>query len=146
MPGAGRKLLCGFALTAAAYAQTDAMDKAAFEKVCGTCHKSSMASDLKTESEWIETVENMVANGARGTDEQFERVMRYLARNLTRVNVNAATAREVAPVLDVREETAQAVVEYRSRHGNFKTLDELTKVPGLDAAKLRAHKDRIAFR
>ena len=34
---------------------------------------------------------------------------------------------------------------YREKHGKFKTLDDLKKVPGVDAKKLDAKKDRIAF-
>jgi competence ComEA-like helix-hairpin-helix protein len=41
---------------------------------------------------------------------------------------------------------AQAVVDYRTAHGNFTTLADLKKVPGIDAARLDARKDRIAFR
>lgn len=135
-----------FFLAVAASAQEDTGDRVAFEKVCGACHKSSMASDLKTESEWIETVDNMISNGAKGTDEQFDRVMRYLARNLTLVNVNVAAAREIAPVLGVSEKTAEAIVEYRSRHGSFTKLDDLGKVPGVALAQLEIRKHKIAFR
>ena len=134
------------ALTSVAWAQDSATDKAAFEKVCGSCHKSSLVSELKSEEEWTETVNNMIANGARGTAEQFDGVMRYLARNFTRVNVNAASVGEIAPVLDLSEKAAQAVVEYRARHGKFASLEDLRKVPGLDAAKLQSRSARISFR
>jgi len=141
-----RALSIGFMLAAAAAAaQQDAADKAAFEKVCGGCHASSLASDLKTQEDWAETVESMISFGAKGTDEQFERVLRYLARNLTRVNVNTGEAWQIAPVLDVSESTAQAVVAYRSQHGPFKTLEDLAKVPGVTAVQLQARKERIAF-
>ena len=73
------------ALAAAAYAD----DKAVFQKVCGTCHAPTMVSDLKTESEWIETVANMTAIGAKGTDEEFTSVLRYLVRNFAKVTVRS---------------------------------------------------------
>jgi competence protein ComEA len=85
----------------------------------------------------------MISIGAKGTDEQFERVMRVLERTLTKVNVNTATAEEIAPVIDVSNATAQAVVKYRTEHGKFKTVDDLKKVPGLDAAKVETRRDRI---
>ena len=79
------------------------------------------------------------------SDEQLEAVMRVLLRTLTKVNVNTATAAQLPLVLDISEATAQALVKYRGAHGNFKTLDDLKKVPGIDAAKLEARKDRVAF-
>jgi competence protein ComEA len=105
-----------------------------------------MIGDLKTEPEWIETVENMESIGAKGTEEEFDRVRRYLARNFTRINVNAATAAQIAPVLDITETAAQAVVEYRTKHGDFMNLEDLRKVPELDAAKIEARKQRVVFR
>jgi hypothetical protein len=44
----------------------DAADKAAFEAVCGACHPASMASDVRSESDWKDTVEVMVKAGAKG--------------------------------------------------------------------------------
>src|SRR5437870_4531048 len=61
----------------------DKAEKAAFEGVCGTCHPSSMVDSLRSESEWRETVEVMVKAGAKGTDDQFDRLMRFLLRNWT---------------------------------------------------------------
>jgi len=104
-----------------------------------------MVSDIRTEPEWKEIVEHMVSIGADGTDEQLEAVMRVLLRTLTKVNVNTATAEQLPLVLDISEATAQAVVKYRAGHGDFKTLDDLKKVPGINAAKLDTRKDRIAF-
>jgi competence protein ComEA len=123
----------------------DAADRAAFEAVCGSCHPVSMASDLRSESEWKETIEVMVKAGAKGTDEQFEAVRRYLRQNLTNVNVNTATAAEIAPVLAVSEATARDIVKRRTEKGNFRTIDELKQIPGVDAVKLEARKDRIVF-
>jgi competence protein ComEA len=127
-------------------AADDPADQATFEKVCGACHASTMVSDLRTEPEWVETVDHMIDVGAKGTREDFGRVLRYLAKNLTKVNVNAATAAQIAPVLDVSEVVAQAVVDYRARHGNFGSIEDLKKVPGLDAGKVEGRRERIAFR
>jgi competence ComEA-like helix-hairpin-helix protein len=144
----GAGLAAGAALLSADKASAprdEAGDKAAFVAVCGACHDVSMVSDFRTESEWSETVDHMVSLGATGTDEQFERVMRVLLRTLTTVNVNTATASQLAPVLDISDAAAQEIVSYRTEHGAFKTLEDLKRTPGLDGAKLDARKDRIAF-
>jgi competence protein ComEA len=128
-----------------AAARSEAADKADFEKVCGSCHASSMVSDIRSEPEWKQTIEQMVSIGAEGTEGQMAAVMRYLLRNLTKVNVNKATAEELPLVLDMSKGTTQAVVMYRAKHGDFKTLDDLKKVPGINAAKLEARKNRVVF-
>jgi competence protein ComEA len=126
-------------------APSEAADKADFEMVCSACHTSSMVSDLRTEPEWKETIEHMVSIGAHGTDEQMEAVMRVLLRTRTKVNVNTATAAQLPMVLDFSEATAESLVKYRAAHGDFKTLDDLKRVPGMSAAKIDARKDRIVF-
>src|SRR5262249_1544200 len=98
---------------------------------------------LKSESEWKETIDVMVGLGAKGTEEQFDRVLRHLLHTQTKVNVNTATAAQIAPVLDISAATAEALVKRRTEKGPFLTLDDLKKVPGIDAAKRDARKDRI---
>jgi competence protein ComEA len=124
---------------------SEAADKADFEKVCGACHTSDMVSDMRTAPEWEETVEHMVSLGAKGTGEQMEAVMRFLLRKFTKVNVNTADAGQLPLVLDISESTAQALVKYRAANGDFRTLEDLKKVPGMNAAKLEARRDRIVF-
>ena len=102
-------------------------------------------SDFRAEPEWEETVEHMVSIGAEGSADELKAVMRVLLRTWTRVNVNTATAAQLSLVLDLSEATAQALVKYRSDHGNFKSFADLKKVPGISAAKLEARKNRIAF-
>jgi len=104
-----------------------------------------MVDGLRTEAEWLEVVQQMVKLGAKGTDDQFDRVIRILLRDFTKVNVNTAPAEEIAPVLDTDEAVAAAVVKRRTEKGNFQTLDELKSVPGIDAAKLDARRNRIFF-
>jgi competence protein ComEA len=87
----------------------------------------------------------MVKLGAKGTDDQFDRVIGVLLRTYTKVNINTATASEIAPVLDVSDATAQTIVKRREENGNFTKLDDLKKVPGVDPEILAARKDRIVF-
>jgi competence protein ComEA len=131
--------------TSSAPARSQAADKADFEAVCGACHTPGMVSDIRTEGEWKETVGQMVSIGANGTARQMEAVMRVLLRTQTKVNVNTATAAQLPLVLDISEAAAQAVVKYRDKHGHLKTLDDLKRVPGINAAKLDARKDRVVF-
>lgn len=147
----GLLVLAGILSTAVAFSQKEpadassAQDKAAFEAVCGACHPSNLDNDLRTEGEWNETIEKMASLGAKGTDDQFDALLRFLLQTRTKVNVNSAPASEIAPVLDISKSAAEAVVKRRTEKGNFKSLDELKKVPGVDATKLDARRDRIRF-
>src|SRR4051794_39004664 len=110
-----RRACAGVAWTGlcfAAAAQDDVSARNAFQKVCGACHAVTMVSDLKTGDEWAETVDTMVSIGAKGSEAEFGLVLRYLASNFTKVNVNTASAAQIAPVLALSESAAQAVVGY----------------------------------
>lgn len=143
--------LFAIAIAISASAQQAASDsslsaeKSAFEAVCGSCHSTSMADGLRSEPDWRETVDVMRGLGAKGTDRQFDQLLRYLLRTQTKVNINTATAAQIAPVLDIGEPAAEALVKRRTDAGPFKTLDDLKKLPGMDPAKLEARKDRIIF-
>ena len=52
---------------------------------------------------------------------------------------------EIQRTVDVTGAVAQAIVTYRREHGNFKSIDDLKKVPGLEAAKANARKNRLIF-
>ena len=45
----------------------------------------------------------------------------------------------------MRRSQAKAVIEYREKNGEFKSLDDLKKIPVLDSEKLEEKKDRILF-
>jgi competence protein ComEA len=59
--------------------------------------------------------------------------------------VNQATAAQLESGLGLTPAEAEAVIDYRKKNGDFKTIDDLKKVPDVDAKKLDAKKDRLAF-
>jgi competence protein ComEA len=124
----------------------DPADRQALVAVCGRCHQVSLFDkSLRSEPDWIATVQKMVDRGATGSDEQFARVGNYLLRTLTIVNVNVASAEEIAVTLNLSQRTAQAIVARRDQHGKFKSLDELKDIPGVNPAALESRKARVAF-
>jgi competence ComEA-like helix-hairpin-helix protein len=48
----------------------------------------------------------------------------------TKVNVNTATAKELAKVDGLSKSKAAAIVSFRKKHGDFKSLDDLKEVKG----------------
>jgi competence protein ComEA len=119
--------------------------KAEVLKICLDCHdQDTITADNRTREAWKKTIAKMVDRGAEGTDEQFEAIIAYLSKNFGRVNVNKATAEEIASSIDFSAKEAETIVTYREKNGPYKNWRDLTKVEGLDAARVEAKKDHIA--
>ena len=52
------------------------------------------------------------------------------------VNINTATQAELESLNGIGPVKAQAIIDYRKKHGGFKTIDELEKVDGVGAVTL----------
>jgi competence protein ComEA len=59
------------------------------------------------------------------------------------VNINTASPDELDGLQGVGPATAQKIIDYRTSHGPFKTIDEIKNVPGIGDAKFAAMKDSI---
>jgi competence protein ComEA len=115
-------------------------------KVCNDCHgPESVLGQIKTRAEWSKTLDEMAANGAQGTEEEWNSILEYLDKYYSLIMVNTAAAKDLASKLDVSQEIADAIVGIRADKGKFTSIEDLKKVPGLDAAKLDARKDRLIF-
>jgi len=124
----------------------DGPGKSVFVKVCGDCHApESAVSVLRSREEWTLTLNDMAQRGAQGTDQEFDQILDYLVGNFSPIQVNKASATDLESTLGVSTAVAEAIVGYRQENGNFKTVDDLKKVPGVDAAKIDNRKDRLVF-
>jgi competence protein ComEA len=120
--------------------------RAAFLSTCSECHGAeTVIAELKTRDEWRKTLDNMASNGAQATDEDWKQILEYLDTNFSLILVNTADAARLARTLGVPQSDADAIVRYREEHGRFATLEDLKKVPGADAGRLDARKDRFVF-
>jgi len=138
-------------VTASAWAAQESLPdgpgKSALQRVCVKCHDLSTATaKRRTAVEWGLILDKMVTQGAQASDSELDEILDYLVRNFPKpINVNRAPAKDLETELDFSPREAEAIVEYRERNGDLKSLDEMKKVPGLDAKKLDALKGRIAF-
>lgn len=116
------------------------------ENVCGACHGVDLiAGQRATKEGWGYIVDDMVSRGASATNDQIQQIKEYLAKSLGQVNANKGTSAELAQVLEISAAQADAIVKYRADHGNFKTLDDVKKVPELAAVNLDTKKDRLVY-
>ena len=120
-------------------------------RMCRQCHELARSISLRQDRDgWGTTMTKMVAYGMKATDEEIAVVLDYLSKHfpadeVPRVNVNRASAIQLESGLSLRRSQAAALIEYREKHGAFKTLDDLKKVPALDADHLEARRNRIEF-
>ncbi len=151
-------LVVFLSLPLAAQKLPDGKGKDLVERECTKCHGlEGITRTTMTKERWASIVDDMVSRGASGTDQEIDQIIDYLAANFgkvpagakaeapKKVNVNTATAKELAAALELSDENAAAIVAYREKNGNFKDIDTLKKVPGLDAQKIDAKKDRLEF-
>jgi competence protein ComEA len=139
-------------LASGAWAQLpDGPGKAETQRVCSQCHELARSISLRQDrAGWEATVDKMVSLGATATDKETGAVIDYLAahfaaEDVPRINVNKARAIDLESGLTLRRSEAAAIIEYRTKHGPFKSIEDLKKVPGIDAAKIEAKKDRLTF-
>ncbi len=144
--------MLGALFAAAALAQLpDGPGKAETEKLCSQCHELARSISLRQDhAGWEATVAKMVNLGAKASDSEIQTVTDYLAAHypadaLPPINVNKARAIDLESGLSLRRSQAAAVIEYRTKNGPFKSIEDLKKVPGIDVAKIEAHKDRLTF-
>lgn len=121
-------------------------------KTCAGCHLLSVVTvQRKTEDQWTDTVIEMRSRGANASDDDLVALVEYLGKNFgpdsapPHVNINTATAIEIAGALSIAQDEANAIVDYRTKNGNFKDVAGVKKVPGVEGAKIDAAKDRIDF-
>ncbi len=67
------------------------------------------------------------------------------AQEMAGVDINTATAEELATLPGIDETIAQNIVAFRSANGPFATADDLLKVEGMDADKLDAIRDLVSL-
>lgn len=53
------------------------------------------------------------------------------------ININAASAEELAKLPRIGPKTAQKIVEHREKYGNFRKPEHLLLVPGISDARFR---------
>jgi competence ComEA-like helix-hairpin-helix protein len=138
--------------------------KETLENTCTECHGlDKVLSALRSRERWRTIAAEMRSKGATMSDAEMDTLVEYLSQyfgtvenapqksktidkiTIDKINVNRATAKELETVLQLTPGEAAAVVRYREAKGPFKAWRDLTRVRGLDKAKIAAKRDQLSF-
>ena len=61
----------------------------------------------------------------------------------TPININTATVAELKTLKGVGEKKAEEILKYRQDNGNFASIDDLTKVKGINQNLINKNRDRL---
>jgi competence protein ComEA len=142
--------LLGLTIALGAGAQTlpDGPGKETFEMVCSMCHSPTAVIGKQGSRQWWQSkVTEMLQESTDIPASDVDTIIAYLAKNfpIVKINVNKASAKDLETGLELTAKESEAIVSYREAKGSFKSLDDLKKVPGLDAVKIESKKDRLDF-
>ena len=127
----------------------DAPGKDETVRLCGTCHEPQRAAAVRlTREGWQDTIAKMVALGAKGSDEEFAKVLDYLAEHFKGeaarpLNLNTATAVELESIVGLLRKESAAWIAHRKASGPCKSLEDFKKIPGVPFKKIDDRRDRL---
>ena len=114
-------VIAGARGTTGAQQLPDGPGKDVMVKMCGTCHPPERGASVRlTREGWQDVMNKMVSLGAKGTDEELETVLDYLATSFKGeapkpLNMNSATAIELESVVGLLRKEAAALIAHRSK-------------------------------
>jgi competence protein ComEA len=93
----------------------------------------------------LDTIRQMIEDGAEASDEEFDVILEYLVSNYGAVAINGARAEDLVRVLGMARKDAEAIVAYRTANGRFANIEAIKKVPEVDISLLEQRKDSLRF-
>jgi len=123
------------------------------KRVCTQCHDIESIPRLRySRADWASLVFSMKDMGADATGAELDQIIDYLAKNfgkgddaVKKTNVNSASAKEIETELGFTTKESELIVLYRMKNGNYKDVDSMMKVDGVDTGKVQAAKDKMEF-
>jgi competence protein ComEA len=62
-----------------------------------------------------------------------------------KININTATAEQLAMLPGVSVKKAQGLIDYRTKNGTFKDIEDLRKMPGIKQKRIDKVKEYLIF-
>lgn len=101
---------------------------------------ASTTSDKSSKSE-------KVAKEAKMGNEKLSKKSKKQTLKYSSVNINSANEKELMLSLKgIGKKKAKAIVDYRKKHGQFKTVEDLTKVKGIGKKLVKKNTKRIRLK
>jgi len=122
-----------------------------FKRVCTQCHDIDSIPRLRySRADWANLVFSMKDMGADASSAELEQIIDYLAKNFgkgeaKKTNVNSASAKEIEAALGFNTKESELIVLYRMKNGNYKDVNSMLKVEGVDTGKIQSAKDKMEF-
>ncbi|QIW15060.1 transporter [Pasteurellaceae bacterium RH1A] len=92
----------------------------------------------------VTTQAEQTSQPAPSSPESAAPAVQAVVVDVNKVNINTATAAEIQDKLvGIGAKKAQAIVEYREKHGKFLSAEQLTEVSGIGKATLDKNRERI---
>ena len=60
------------------------------------------------------------------------------------VNINTASKEELTSLKGVGDKRAQEIIDYRKKNGDFKSVDDLEKVPGIGPGTMKQIRSQVS--
>jgi competence protein ComEA len=70
-------------------------------------------------------------------------IVQHVDAEKTKVNINTANLATFANIKGLGEKKAEAIINYRNKNGNFNSVDDLLKVPGIGEKLLAKFKEQL---
>jgi competence protein ComEA len=114
--------------------------------ICGDCHGPEKVTEMRrSRAEWRDMVQDMASRNGVATEDDITVIVQYIVMHFGRVNVNRGSEADLVEIVGLTPGEAAAIVEFRKPHGDYRALEDLRKVPGLDFGRIQERKDRIGF-
>lgn len=125
----------------------DGEGKAVVMLSCSSCHDlRQVITQKKTESGWRTSVQKMVSMYKAPLDKEDVPVLtEYLSRHFGKTNpierlpmdINSSSAESLARLPGMTADLAKAIVDARERKGSFESVEELSRVEGIEGPVLK---------
>lgn len=115
--------------------QPDSMDTSLHSSTISPVQERRLKENVKMKSKG--------AVGLRLPSVLQERINNDVAQAEKLVNINRATARELARIPSISSQIAKSVVAYRKQNGAFQRLDDLAKVKGIGPKVIERFKEYV---
>ena len=79
----------------------------------------------------------------KDVDEDSDNKSQNTTTNNTKININTATLEELKTLSGIGDAKANAIIEYRTKNGNFKSIEDLVNVSGISESLFSKIKENI---